>query len=148
MTLKPLFPPRSRLVDAERKRRRRAKLHAIWDCGWEGTVDLRRHKPTFDKSLLVLNGRRLPAWHSEKDVDSGRAPNCQLLLQGHSGLTAPSPTDAIGLSHDPQIIDNMIAVFGQDPSGLPLRWAVLCADAHDKTNLSSAISRACNEKLE
>ena len=135
-----------KLVRLERRRRRRAKLHAIWDCAWEGPVDLRIPPHAFARRLLVLNGRRLLHWHGERDADSGRPPAGQLLLQGHSGLTAPSPTDASGLAADKQA--SLLAVFGQAPDGTPVRWAVLCADDRDKDALSAAIARACDAKLE
>ncbi|KAK7249644.1 hypothetical protein SO694_00004211 [Aureococcus anophagefferens] len=136
-----------RLVDSERRRRRRARLHAIWDCGWEGGVELRPDASSaFDRRRLVLHGRRLLAWRSERDVDAGRPPAAQLLLQGHSGLTAPAPTDGAGLPDDRRA--HMLAVFGQASDGAPLRWALLCADERDREALGAAIARACDDKLD
>ena len=136
-----------RLVDSERRRRRRARLHAIWDCGWEGGVELRPDASSaFDRRRLVLHGRRLLAWRSERDVDAGRPPAAQLLLQGHSGLTAPAPTDGAGLPDDRRA--HMLAVFGQASDGAPLRWALLCADEGDREALGAAIARACDDKLD
>ncbi|KAH8072442.1 hypothetical protein JL721_3717 [Aureococcus anophagefferens] len=111
-----------RLVDSERRRRRRARLHAIWDCGWEGGVELR------PDASSAFDRRRL------------------LLLQGHSGLTAPAPTDGAGLPDDRRA--HMLAVFGQASDGAPLRWALLCADERDREALGAAIARACDDKLD
>ncbi|KAH8051703.1 hypothetical protein JL722_10530 [Aureococcus anophagefferens] len=99
----------------------------------------------FDRRRLVLHGRRL-AWRSERDADAAGAPGAQLLLQGHSGLTAPAPTDGAGLPDDRRA--HMLAVFGQASDGAPLRWALLCADERDREALGAAITRACDDKLD
>ena len=58
-------------------------------------------------------------------MDGGRAPREVLVLLGHAGLTAPSPTDCRGLSEEAST--RVLVVFGQDQGGKPARWAVLCA---------------------
>jgi len=94
---------------------------------------------------IILHGRRLAAWSSSNDVDAGRAPREVLVLLGHAGLTAPSPTDCRDL--DAEQAARVLVVFGQAPSGKPARWAVLCA-AHELGAFRAAVGGACATKLE
>ena len=193
------------VVRDERKRRRRAKLHAIWEPLWAGTANLRddvsaahyqqgpaaapsstqaanglrrrggttpgddddatTSKKTStttqkenddaavgaakeawgDRRYLVLHGRRLLWWHSERDLDVGRSPGGQLLLQGHSGLTDPSPTDLATCSKLTAHL--LLAVFGQTTEGAPLRWTVMLHSSDDKANLAAAVQTAVKSRL-
>ena len=170
------------VVRQERRRRRRAKLHAIWAPRWEGFAHFRddshphppgssnsgekpvlRHRrhdddrepataaTTDDQELwgepryLVLHGRRLLWWHSERDLDVGRSPGGQLLLQGHSGLTDPSPTDLAAASTTSTHL--LLAIFGQTTDGAPLRWTVMLPSTDDKTNLAAAVLAAVRSRL-
>ena len=137
----------------ERRRRRRARLHAIWDSRWAGRCVLRvqsahdraAHSPTSHKAYLVLHGRRLLCWHSEQECDSGRQQHGALLLQGHSGLTDPSPTD---LAAAKDKAENLLAVFGQASDGAPLRWSIQVDDQDDKRRLADAIHAFSHNRLD
>mmetsp|Transcript_12031 Transcript_12031/g.36182 ORF Transcript_12031/g.36182 Transcript_12031/m.36182 type:complete len:1189 (-) Transcript_12031:25-3591(-) len=135
------------LVAAERTRRRRARLHAIWASAWEGPCELRSSADgPWQRRRVVVHGRRMRAWASEREIDAGRAPRDQLVLLGHAGLTAPSPTDARGLA--PERAGRVLVVFGQTPDGAPARWVLVCAEDADRERLRGAIGEACAEKLE
>ncbi|MEO1479542.1 MAG: hypothetical protein AAFV01_13285, partial [Bacteroidota bacterium] len=189
------------VVRNERRRRRRAKLQALWDPRWQGLVNLRddarsgpagaalenhaapehhpsslrrRHqvggggdahdapsRPPVDYSsardapsssrdeswgqprYLVLHGRRLLWWQSARDLDVGRAPGGQLLLQGHTGITDPSPTDLAACT-TPKLL---LAIFGQTTDGAPLRWTVMLHSRHHKAKLDAAVKAAVRFRL-
>lgn len=155
----------------ERRRRRRAKLHGIWRTTWQGNIGLRelgRHHEHeelppdvdtatatytqvhstahFEPRYLVLHGRRLLWWQSEKHLDAGKAPAGQLLLQGHSGLTDPSPTDLAAAT--PEKKDCLLAVFGQATDGAPLRCTVLLDTLGHMRALADAIQQLAAAKLD
>ncbi|KAJ8608334.1 hypothetical protein CTAYLR_009420 [Chrysophaeum taylorii] len=123
-------------IENERRRRRRAKLHAIWQPAWQGPVAVReknniqqKYSPVFfDPSHLVVHGRRLLWWHSEKDIDSGRPPKGQLLLMGHSGLTDPSPTDisAAGPLRADSLLAGFYHLFQRPRFACRPRWCRRC----------------------
>ena len=68
-----------------------------------------------------------------------------MVLLGHAGLTAPSPTDCRGLSEEAS--KRVLVVFGQDQGGKPARWAVLCAE-ESLSIFKDAVGGACATKLE
>lgn len=134
------------LIEHEKRARRRAQLHAIWSSQHFVEVGAEVHvQDAWQSRHIILHGRRLAAWSSSNDVDAGRAPREVLVLLGHAGLTAPSPTDCRDL--DAEAALRVLVVFGQAPSGKPARWAVLCA-AHELGAFRAAVGGACATKLE
>ena len=132
------------LIENEKRMRRRAQLHAIWSPSCEIRCSIHLQDKWQDR-YVILHGRRLAGWGSEKDVDAGRAPREVLVLLGHAGLTAPSPTDCRGLSEEAST--RVLVVFGQDQGGKPARWAVLCA-GESLAVFKDAVGGACATKLE
>jgi len=132
------------LIENEKRMRRRAQLHAIWSPSCEIRCSIHL-QDTWQERHVILHGRRLAGWSSEKDVDGGRAPREVLVLLGHAGLTAPSPTDCRGLSEEAS--KRVLVVFGQDQGGKPARWAVLCAE-ESLSIFKDAVGGACATKLE
>ena len=132
------------LIENEKRMRRRAQLHAIWSPSCEIRCSIHL-QDTWQERYVILHGRRLAGWSSEKDVDGGRAPREVLVLLGHAGLTAPSPTDCRGLSEEAS--KRVLVVFGQDQGGKPARWAVLCAE-ESLSIFKDAVGGACATKLE
>jgi len=132
----------ARLVAAEERRRRRASLQSLWDVRFEGLGELRTADGWRHRAFLMA-GRRLLAWPEVASLERGLAPSERLLLLGHAGLTAPSPTDAQG-----RAAEEIVVVFGQAPDGAPARWALAVESAEEREGLARAIGEACREKLE
>jgi len=122
------------------------KLNMVQACLWQGFVGIGREAKAahtkkrqshdskqakvsgisnsnrWDERFLVVQGYRLVWWASEDDVDAGKGPIDEVLLHGHAGITQPSPVDIKELGDD----QRLIAVFGRDAFGLPLKRTILC----------------------
>ena len=86
---------------------------------------------------MVLQGHRVLWWRSEEDLENGRPAVGQLLLQGHAGLTAPSPVDARRFGKD-----TLVSLFGLELSGVPGKWSFALATAQESGKLVQAVSAA------
>ncbi len=88
---------------------------------WQGTVFI-HGKRSWERKFLVLQGHRLAWWKTATAVEEGKPAAGQLLLQGHSGLTDPSPME-MRLADNPNLL---ICAFGRGSSGQPARVSLLC----------------------
>ncbi len=87
---------------------------------WQGTVFI-HGKRSWERKFLVLQGHRLAWWTTATAVEEGKPAAGQLLLQGHSGLTDPSPME-MRLADNPNLL---ICAFGRGSSGYPARVSLL-----------------------
>lgn len=128
-----------------KKRRRRARLRALFNCQWEGSVRVRAGTSATWASggFTVLQGRRVLWWRSERDLEGGRPAAAQLLLQGHAGVTAPSPKDVMDMGGSEA---RLLAVFGRTVAGGQERWVFVTATAEDKCAFSAAITSAVDKQ--
>ncbi len=87
---------------------------------WQGAVFF-HGKRSWERKFLVLQGHRLAWWTTAAAIEEGKPADGQLLLQGHSGLTDPSPVE-MRLTDNPSLL---ICAFGRGSSGYPARVGLL-----------------------
>lgn len=85
---------------------------ALFACQWEGRIRVRIGVSTQWRlgGFAVVQGHRVLWWHSEEALEVGQPADAQLLLQGHAGLTAPSPKDVKDVGGKDT---RLVAVFGR-----------------------------------
>jgi hypothetical protein len=80
--------------EALKHRLKKAKLNLLFDCLWEGNVEMKgvasSGGPVWSGVYMVLQQNRLVWWEKETDIDEGKAPIGHILLFGHAGTTQPS----------------------------------------------------------
>ena len=87
---------------------------------------------------IEFQGHRIVWWHSELDLDEGKAPTDQLLLFGHAGVTDASPLDIREIGDN----SRLICVFGKDRHGLQSKITILCKDSVSCKLLSAVANNA------
>ena len=116
------------------------KLNLVSKALWQGNVLIKAigigNGIVWTPAFSVLQETRFVWWHKEEDVDEGKAPQGQLLLFGHAGITQPSPVDVRDIGGDSHIA----TIFGRDPHGMPHKWTVVCKDYDTKENLISVVN--------
>jgi hypothetical protein len=129
----------------------KAKTNLALRTWWRGGVMLKssyskqNQHPSqtgaFGAAELLLQGRRLVWWDSERDMYCA-PPHGQLLLCGHAGVSGPTVIDqreAQQLMTQDQLEDRLLCVFGSDEHLLPAKCTVACASVEDKESLIRAI---------
>ena len=133
-----------KVTEKHRSRLKRAKLSLTFECLWDGKVRLRDNigvvstrgkSDTWEVMYMVVQGHRLVWWRSDSDVDAGKAPVGQLLLQGHAGVSHASPMDIKELGDN----GRLLTVFGKDVSGIQKKVTVLCDSSSSCQSLSVAV---------
>ena len=122
-------------------------LRSLFSCQWEGPVRVRAGASAkwVNGGFAVLQGQRLLWWTSADELEAGRPADAQLLLQGHAGITAPSPQDVKDLGGE----DLLVAVFGRSAAGpssrtggTQQRWVFVTATPEEKREFTEAIALA------
>jgi hypothetical protein len=123
---------------------KRAKLRLVFECLWDGCVRLKENSmmsggsgKNWADAYVVFQGHRLVWWGSEDEVDAGKAPIGQLLLQGHAGVSHASPMDIKEFGDD----GRLLSIFGKDVSGTQRKITLLCKSSSSCQALSAAVNK-------
>jgi hypothetical protein len=126
--------------DEEKLRMRHGKLNLIFRSVWQGYVQIKSlgigNGVVWLNAYLVLQETRIVWWLKEDEIDAGKAPQQQLLLFGHAGITQPSPVDVREIGDD----SRLVTIFGRDSHGIPHKWTVLCRDVESRETLILAVN--------
>ena len=132
--------------DEMKLKMRSAKLNLVFRSVWEGHVQIKAigvgNGVVWSPAFSVLQEMRFVWWLKEEEIDEGKAPQGQLLLFGHAGITQPSPVDVREIGDDTRIA----TIFGRDSQGLPHKWTVVCKDLESCQQLVAAVN-AIVEKI-
>ena len=129
-------------AERQRLRLKQAKLRLVFECQWDGMVKIRSAGGGWEGAYLVVQGHRLVWWNREDDVDEGRAPSGQLLLQGHAGITQASPLEIREIGDD----SRLVTVFGRDHTGAQQKKTFLCKDSGSSKRLSEEVDKAIGRR--
>jgi len=138
--------------EKSRDESRKAKLNLFFGSSmWDGVISEVRlvssngNRGGWEKGCyLVIQGHRLAWWSSEKAVEDGISPIGQLLLQGHSGVTSPSPVDVKDVGEE--MAERLLTVFGKGKDSLPLMMTILAETEEDKQEIEDAVNIICMKK--
>lgn len=143
----------SRIGERESSKRATEKrvfrLEQLWNAKWFSLVQLkvaneRRTSVSgrewhWESRFVVVHGRRLLIWGSDKDFDEGAPPVDRVFLGGHAGLAGLSPLEIRELTSAE--IPRVANIFGRGASG-QLKLMVLVPDQSIKEALEDVVVSA------
>lgn len=109
---------------------------------WSGAVDLKYSSERggiqpWHPAHLLVQGRRVFWYHSAADMEQGRAIAGQLILSRLASITQVSPVDV----REKGDASRLLAVFGQDGAGKPLKLTLACNSAQDKETIEEQLRK-------
>lgn len=131
--------------DIEEKRGKR--LERLWRAQWYAKLNLlvesEAREIGLDSVFAVVQGRRFLWWDSTKAFDDGDEAKGQIFLEGHAGISSPSPIEAKDL--DPDELSRVACVFGRSSSG-QVRVTLLVSSEDERKRLEKAVLSAMATK--
>lgn len=130
--------------------RRVSRLKQLWNAKWFSMVKVKvadsgsRSKIhtgawCWEERFVVVHGRRLLIWESDKNFDEGDPPLDRIFLAGHAGLAGLSPIEMRELSSDE--IPRVANIFGRGSSE-QLKLMMLVPDQSMKEALEDVVLSA------
>jgi hypothetical protein len=150
---KAYFWESARISERESSRRaakkRISRLQQLWNAKWFSVVKVKivntgrgvtsARAWRWEDRFVVVHGRRLLIWESDKSFDEGDPPLDRVFLAGHAGLAGLSPIEMRELSSDE--IPRVANIFGRGSSE-QLKLMMLIPDQYMKEALEDVVLSA------
>jgi hypothetical protein len=141
----------TKLIQEEADQRRSSRLQKLWHAQWYENVEmLKRENGTasspasFESCFAVLIGRRFMIWKSPEVFDTGEKPIAKVFLQGHAGLSTPSPIELKAIGSQAR---RAVSIFGRGAQD-QYRITILTSGSQSKKALECAVDAALNTKYD